>query len=94
MCRSCISAHRVTVSFQLSTTTTKRLRAYQEIRHVDGWLAATSRIAVAACRHERPAGGPFPARDLARIDALAEAHGGLPLPERAGRAIGIKRKPG
>ncbi|TIU33202.1 MAG: thioesterase, partial [Mesorhizobium sp.] len=34
--------HQVTVSFQLIDHDDKRLRAYQEIRHVDGWLAATS----------------------------------------------------
>ena len=33
---------KVTVTFQLLDHDEKRLRAYQEIRHVDGWLAATS----------------------------------------------------
>ena len=33
---------KVTVSFQLLDHDEKRLRMYQEIRHIDGWLAATS----------------------------------------------------
>ena len=33
---------RVTVTFQLLDHDEKRLHVYQEIRHVDGWLAATS----------------------------------------------------
>ena len=32
---------RVTATFHLVDHDDKRLRAYQEIRHVDGWLAAT-----------------------------------------------------
>ena len=53
---------RVTVRFQLLDHDEKRLRAYQEIRHADGWLAATSEIAVAACRHGRTEGRPLPRR--------------------------------
>jgi acyl-CoA thioester hydrolase len=87
-------AHRVTVSYQLIDHDAKRLRAYQEIRHVDGWLAATCESLSLHVDMSGPRVADFPPGILARIDALAEAHGGLPRPERAGRAIAIKRKPG
>ena len=35
----------------------------------------------------------FPADIQTQVEALRDAHAGLPLPDRAGRAIGIKRKP-
>jgi acyl-CoA thioester hydrolase len=35
---------------------------------------------------------PFPADVLAKIEAMRAAHSVLPMPERAGRSIGIKRK--
>ncbi|RUU84030.1 thioesterase, partial [Mesorhizobium sp. M7A.T.Ca.TU.009.01.1.2] len=35
---------------------------------------------------------PFPADVLARVEAMRAAHSALPMPERAGRSIGIKRK--
>ncbi|QKC96260.1 thioesterase family protein [Mesorhizobium sp. NZP2298] len=84
--------HKVTVSFQLIDHDAKRLRSYQEIRHVDGWLAATSETLSLHVDMAGPKVAPFPADVLARIEAIRAAHSVLPMPERAGRAIGIKRK--
>ncbi|TPO06610.1 thioesterase family protein [Mesorhizobium sp. B1-1-5] len=84
--------HKVYVSFQLIDHDEKRLRAYQEIRHVDGWLAATSESLSLHVDMEGPKVAPFPADVMARVEAMRAAHAALPMPERAGRSIGIKRK--
>lgn len=85
--------HKVTVSFQLLDHDEKRLRAYQEIRHLDGWLAATSETLSLHVDMAGPMVAPFPADVLARVEAMRAAHAALPMPERAGRSIGIRRKP-
>jgi acyl-CoA thioester hydrolase len=84
--------HKVTVSFQLLDHDAKRLRTYQEVRHVDGWLAATSETLSLHVDMSGPKVAPFPADVLARIEAMRAAHAALPMPERAGRSIGIRRK--
>ena len=84
--------HRFTVTFQLLDHDEKRLRAYQEIRHVDGWLAATSEQLALHIDMAGPKVAPFPPDIQAKVEAMRAAHGGLPMPERAGRSIGIKRK--
>jgi acyl-CoA thioester hydrolase len=84
--------HRVTVTFQLIDHDEKRLRAYQEIRHVDGWLAATSEQLALHVDMGGPKVAPFPADIQARVEAMGAAHASLPMPERAGRSIGIRRK--
>ncbi len=83
----------VTVSFQLLDHDEKRMRAYQEIHHVDGWLAATSESLSLHVDMAGPNVAPFPPDILARIETMRAAHAGLPMPERAGRSIGIRRKP-
>lgn len=82
----------VKVSFQLIDHDDKRLRTYQEIRHVDGWLAATSETLSLHVDMEGPKVAPFPADVMAKLEAVHAAHAALPMPERAGRAIGIRRK--
>ncbi|MEP9371787.1 thioesterase family protein [Mesorhizobium sp. KR1-2] len=85
---------KVTVSFQLIDHDEKRLRAYQEIRHVDGWLAATSETLSLHIDMSGPKVASFPEDIQAQVDGMAAAHATLPVPERAGRSIGIKRKNG
>ncbi len=83
---------KVTVTFQLIDHDEKRLRAYQEIHHVDGWLAATSETLSLHIDMSGPKVAAFPEDIMAKVDAMRAAHGGLPMPDRAGRSIGIKRK--
>lgn len=82
----------VTVSFQMLDHDAKRIRAFQEIRHRDGWLAATSETLSLHVDMAGPNVAPFPPDVLANVEAMQAAHAALPLPERAGRSIGIKRK--
>lgn len=83
---------KVTVTFQLLDHDEKRLHAYQEIRHADGWLAATSESLTLHVDMSGPKVAPFPADILAKVEAMRAAHAALPMPERAGRSIGIRRK--
>lgn len=83
---------RVTATFHLIDHDDKRLRAYQEIRHIDGWLAATSESLSLHVDMAGPKVAPFPADIQAKVEAMRDAHAGLAMPERAGRSIGIKRK--
>lgn len=83
---------QVTVSFHLLDHDDKRLRAYEEIHHVDGWLAATSEVLSLHVDMSGPRVAPFPADILPRIEAMRAAHAVLPIPERAGRGIAIRRK--
>lgn len=85
---------KVTVTFQLIDHDEKRLRAYQEIHHVDGWLAATSETLSLHIDMSGPKVASFPEDIQAKVNAMGAAHSGLPMPERAGRSIGIKRKNG
>jgi acyl-CoA thioester hydrolase len=79
-------------TFQLVDHDEKRLRAYQELRHIDGWLAATCEVLTLHVDMAGPKVTPFPADILSRVEAMRAAHATLPLPERAGRSIAIKRK--
>ena len=87
-------AHRVTVSYQLIDHDAKRLRAYQEIRHVDGWLAATCKSLSLHVDMSGPRVADFRRRDLGAHRCARRGPWRAARPERAGRAIGIKRKPG
>jgi acyl-CoA thioester hydrolase len=82
----------VHVTFQLLDHDDKRLRAYQEIRHRDGWLAASSESLSLHIDMSGPKVASFPAGVLAGLAAMREAHADLPLPERAGRSIAIRRR--
>lgn len=83
---------RVTATFHLLDHDEKRMRSYQEIHHVDGWLAATSEALTLHIDMSGPKVAPFPADVLAKVEAMRAAHAGLAMPERAGRSIAIKRK--
>lgn len=85
--------YRVTASFQLLDHDDKRLRVYQELRHVDGWLAATSESLALHIDMSGPKVAPFPADIMANVEAMRAAHASLPVPERAGRSIAIRRRP-
>ena len=80
---------QVTVSFQILDHDEKRIRSYQEMHHVDGWLAATSETLSLHVDLSGPKVSPFPADIRTKVEAMTAAHAALPLPERAGRHIDI-----
>ncbi len=83
---------RVTCSFHLVDHDDKRLHVYQELRHADGWLSATSEVLSLHVDMAGPKVAPFPADVKHKVEAMQRAHSALPRPERAGRSIAIRRK--
>lgn len=83
---------RIRCDAQILDFDEKRIRLYQEMRHVDGWLAATAETLSLHVDMDGPKVAPFPPEILARIEKMHARHAALPAPERAGRAIAIRRK--
>lgn len=83
---------QVTVSTQIIDLDEKRVHVFQEMRHADGWLAATSETLYLHVDMSGPKAAPIPADIAGRLTAMAAEHATLPQSERVGRAIGIRRK--
>lgn len=83
---------KVTCTFQLLDHDEKRFHTFQELRHVDGWVAATGETLGLHIDMSGPKVAPFPPDILEKVRAMRAAHAELPWPERAGRSIGIPRK--
>ena len=83
---------RVQATFQIIDYDEKRLHAYQELRHEDGWVSATSETLSLHVDMNGPKVAPFLPDTMAKVKAMAENHAKLPMPDRVGRSIGIKRK--
>lgn len=85
-------ANQVTCSFQLLDFDEKRFHAFQELRHVDGWIAATCEVLTLHVDMNGPKVAHFPDDIRGNLAAMLEAQAPLARPDRAGRSIGIKRK--
>ena len=83
---------KVRVGFQLLDHDEKRIHFFQELHHVDGWLAATSEALTLHVDMEGPRVVPFPSDVMEKVQAMRAAHKDLPRPDRAGRSVGIRRK--
>ncbi|MEZ5784271.1 MAG: thioesterase family protein [Rhizobiaceae bacterium] len=79
----------VTVSFQLIDHDEKRLRSYQEMRHVDGWLVATTEVLSLHVDLSVRKVVPFPDDIRAKIENMAKAHARLELPVLSGKHIDL-----
>lgn len=79
----------VVVKLQVLDHDDKRIRTYQEMHHIEGWLAATTEILSLHVDLGGPKVVPFPNEVRSKIEAMTEAHARLPTPERAGRHIEI-----
>ena len=66
---------------------------YQELHHVDGSLSATQGILSFYINMKGPKVAAFPEDTMAAFDVMRAAHADLPIPERTGRSISIRRKP-
>lgn len=80
---------RVIVSSQIVGIDEKRLHLFQEMHHVDGWLAATlENLSLSVDqRGETPKVAPFPAGTFTSVSAAAAAHAHLPRPADLCRSI-------
>lgn len=75
-------------TFQLLAFDEKRVRAWLELYHADdGFLAASCEQLFLHVDMNARRTAPFPADIMDNLRAAHEAHGALPWPERAGRAI-------
>ncbi|HTV67454.1 MAG TPA: thioesterase family protein [Rhizobiaceae bacterium] len=83
---------KVTVSTQMLDADAKRFHFYQEIRHSDGWLAATAEVLSLHVDMAGPKVAPMPPDIAEKVQAMVAAHASLPKSDYAGRSIGIKRK--
>lgn len=82
----------VTATYRIVDHDEKRLHAFQELRHLDGWLSATSETLTLHVDMAGPKVTPFPDDVMAKIEELAGKHADLPYPEDIGRRIEIRRK--
>ena len=83
---------RVFVTSQLLDFDEKRFHFYQELYHEDGWLSATGEGLGLHIDLSGPRVAPMGADTLAAMKTMHADHSQLPMPERAGRRIGIPRK--
>jgi len=81
----------VTATFQLLDHDEKRIHAYAELHHSEGWVAATGESLHLSIDQTGPRVAPFPDDVAAKISALAKAHALLPTPDAAGRRIGLRK---
>lgn len=84
--------HKVRCSLHLLDHDDKRIHFFQELSHVDGWLAATSEVLSLHVDMAGPKVCPYPPDVLAMVEAMRAEHAPLPVPDRAGRSIGIRRR--
>jgi acyl-CoA thioester hydrolase len=81
----------VTCTFYLVAHDEKRFHAYQELRHADGWLAATAEGLTLHVDQSGPKVAPMPAQIQQALADYQAAQGPLPEEARIGRRIGFKR---
>lgn len=82
---------QVTCTFYLVAHDEKRFHAYQELRHADGWLAATAEGLTLHVDQSGPKVAPMPAQIQQALADYQAAQGPLPEEARIGRKIGFQR---
>lgn len=82
----------IRITIQLLDWDAKRLHFYQEMYHAtQGFLAATSEQMAMHVDMTSRRSAPFPEAIQATVATLAHTHASLPIPERVGRVIGIRK---
>lgn len=82
---------RLRSTFHLLDHDEKRLHAFQELFHTEGWLAATGESMTLHVDLDGPRVAAMPQDVLTRVRTMARAHARLPRPEGVGSRIGIRR---
>ena len=83
---------RVRVTMQIVDHDEKRIHAYAELYHSDGWLSATSETMSLHVDMSGPKVAPFPDDIMQNIEQVAGQHRHLPRSQNIGRRIEIRRK--
>ena len=80
----------VRVTLQLINYDAKRLHYFEQLFHaVDGWVSATSENLSLHVDMKSRKAAAFPHEVAARLAEMKASHGLLPVPEAAGRRIGM-----
>ncbi len=80
----------VRVEFQLLDFDAKRIHYFETLKHAEqGWVSATSENMTLHVDMTAKKVAAFPDAVLRRLAAVKEAHARLPLPDGAGRSIGM-----
>ncbi len=80
----------VRVEFQLLDFDAKRIHYFETLKHAEeGWVSATSENMTLHVDMTAKKVAPLPDDVLRRLAAMKEAHARLPVPEGAGRSIGM-----
>lgn len=78
---------------QLLDADRKRLRVFHRMCHgASGVALATEELLLLHVDMKKSRSAPFAAEIMARVEALRAAHAALPVPERAGRSIALRRR--
>jgi acyl-CoA thioester hydrolase len=91
--RELMEGDRVISTFQMLDHDAKRFHIFQELWHEDGWLAATGEALTLHVDQsgETPKVAPMPPEIQSRLAELKAAQSQLPVPDRAGRRIALRR---
>lgn len=84
---------RVRCSFRMLDVGPKAFHFAQELRHVDGWLAATGENISLHIDMSGPRVAPYPPHIMERLEALLEQQKHLPRPDWIGRPMGLRKEP-
>jgi acyl-CoA thioester hydrolase len=91
--REVLKSDPVRVAVHILGVDAKRIHTYAELVHAhDGWVAATNEGMYIHVDMATRRSAPWPDDIRANLEAARAAHAKLPVPERAGRAIGLPRK--
>lgn len=83
----------VWVRFQLIDYDVKRMHYFEELVHAtEGWLSATSENMTLHIDMAAKKVAPWPADVMDQLARVKAAHSRLPMPEGAGRRIGMPKK--
>jgi acyl-CoA thioester hydrolase len=79
---------------QLLDCDAKRVHLFHEMYHADeGYLAATNETIIMNIDYATRKSGPFPAQAAERLAKVWDVHRAMPKNPKAGRLMGLKKKP-
>jgi acyl-CoA thioester hydrolase len=82
----------VRVTFQLLDFDAKRIHYFEQLFHAgEGWVSATSENLALHVDMDNRKTAPFPKRIATRLGEMKASHALLPIPEAAGRRIGMSK---
>lgn len=78
-------------TFRLLDVGPKAYHFCQELYHEDGWLSATGEGISLHIDQSGPRVAPYPPKILAKLEAMQEEHGKLPVPDWVGKPMGVRK---